>query len=114
MPPRSPSGGGPMPTVRVATFDGPGAQAVIREVPKPEVPPKAALIRIAACGVCGTDLHILRGHWPKPLPCPFTPGHERVGVVEEIGEELTGDFMGNPLEVGSKVMRPPLMPCGSC
>jgi threonine dehydrogenase-like Zn-dependent dehydrogenase len=103
-----------MQTVRVTTFDGPGEPPVIREVPKPEVPPKAALIRVAACGVCGTDLHILKGHWPKPLPWPFTLGHELVGVVEEIGPELTEDFMGEPLEVGSKVMLPPLMPCGSC
>ena len=57
-----------MQTVRVATFDGPGEPPIIREVPKPEVPPRAALIRVAACGVCGTDLHILKGHWPKPLP----------------------------------------------
>jgi threonine dehydrogenase-like Zn-dependent dehydrogenase len=103
-----------MSNVRVATFDGPGEPPMLREVPKPEVPPKAALIRIAACGVCGTDLHILKGHWPRPLPWPFTLGHELVGVVEEIGEELTEDFMGQPLEVGSKVMLPPLMPCGSC
>jgi threonine dehydrogenase-like Zn-dependent dehydrogenase len=103
-----------MQTVRVTTFDGPGEPPVMREVPKPEVPPKAALIRVAACGVCGTDLHILKGHWPKPLPWPFTLGHELVGVVEEIGEELTEDFMSQPLEVGSKVMLPPLMPCGSC
>jgi threonine dehydrogenase-like Zn-dependent dehydrogenase len=103
-----------MSNVRVATFDGPGEPPILREVPKPEVPPKAALIRIAACGVCGTDLHILKGHWPRPLPWPFTLGHELVGVVEEIGEELTEDFMGQPLEVGSKVMLPPLMPCGSC
>jgi threonine dehydrogenase-like Zn-dependent dehydrogenase len=103
-----------MSNVRVATFDGPGEPPMIREVPKPEVPPKAALIRIAACGVCGTDLHILKGHWPRPLPWPFTLGHELVGVVEEIGEELTEDFMDQPLEVGSKVMLPPLMPCGSC
>ena len=103
-----------MQIVRVTTFDGPGEPPVMREVPKPEVPPKAALIRVAACGVCGTDLHILKGHWPKPLPWPFTLGHELVGVVEEIGPELTEDFMGQPLEVGSKVMLPPLMPCGSC
>ena len=103
-----------MQTVRVATFDGPGSPPTMREVQKPEVPPKAALIRIAACGVCGTDLHILKGHWPKPLPWPFTLGHELVGVVEEIGSELTEDFMGLPLQVGSKVMLPPLMPCGSC
>ena len=62
----------PMTTVRVATFAGPGAPPVIREVPKPQVPKKAALIQIGACGVCGTDLHILKGHWPKPLPWPFT------------------------------------------
>ncbi len=100
--------------VRVATFDGPGSKPVIREVPRPEVPARAALIQIGACGVCGTDLHILKGHWPKPLPWPFTLGHELAGVIVEIGDELTEDFMGLPLEVGSKVMLPPLMPCGSC
>ncbi len=100
--------------IRVATFDGPGTGPVIRTVPKPEVPSKAALIQIGACGVCGTDLHILKGHWPKPLPWPFTLGHELAGVIVEKGDELTEDFMGLPLDVGSKVMLPPLMPCGSC
>jgi hypothetical protein len=61
-----------MPHIRVATFDGPGADPVIREVSWPKVGPKAALIQVGACGVCGTDLHILKGHWPKPLPWPFT------------------------------------------
>lgn len=103
-----------MDQVKVTTFDGPGSAPVMRSVARPAVPPKGALIRIAACGVCGTDLHILKGHWPKPLPWPFTLGHELAGVVEEIGEELTEDFMGEPLTVGSKVMLPPLMPCGSC
>jgi threonine dehydrogenase-like Zn-dependent dehydrogenase len=103
-----------MGAVRVATFDGPGAAPVIREVPRPGVGPHAALIRIAACGVCGTDLHILRGHWPKPLPWPFTLGHELAGVIVEKGDALEADFMGLALEVGSKVMLPPLMPCGRC
>jgi threonine dehydrogenase-like Zn-dependent dehydrogenase len=103
-----------MAEIRVATFDGPGAGPVIRRVPRPKVPEKAALIAIGCCGVCGTDLHILKGHWPKPLPWPFTLGHELAGVIVEIGEELAEDFMGLPLEVGSKVMLPPLMPCGSC
>jgi len=102
------------PIVRVSTFAGPGANPVIREVPRPQVPARAALIRIAACGVCGTDLHILNGHWPTPLPWPFTLGHELAGVVVEIGEELTKDFMGHTLQVGSKVILPPLMPCGEC
>ncbi|MBU6499161.1 MAG: alcohol dehydrogenase catalytic domain-containing protein, partial [Rhodospirillales bacterium] len=103
-----------MQQIRVATFDGPGAPPVIRSVDRPRVPSKAALFTVGACGVCGTDLHILAGHWPKPLPWPFTLGHEVAGVIDEIGPELTEDYMGNRLSVGSKIMIPPLMPCGSC
>ena len=100
--------------IRVATFAGPGAAPVIETVPRPAIGPRAALIKIGACGVCGTDQHILKGHWPKPLPWPFTLGHELAGVVVEIGNELTTDFMGKPIGVGSKLMLPPLMPCGHC
>lgn len=103
-----------MTDIRVATFAGPGADPVMRTVPRPKIGPKAALIQIGACGVCGTDLHILKGHWPKPLPWPFTLGHELAGVVVEIGDELKTDFMGKPIGVGSKLMLPPLMPCGHC
>jgi threonine dehydrogenase-like Zn-dependent dehydrogenase len=103
-----------MPPIRVATFDAPGAEPVIRTVPWPHVPKQAALIKVGACGVCGTDLHILKGHWPKPLPWPFTLGHELGGIIVESGRHLTEDFMGRPLTVGSKVMIPPLMPCGRC
>ena len=87
-------------TVRVATFAGPGAEPVIRSVPWPQVPKNAALIQIGACGVCGTDLHILKGHWPKPLPWPFTLGHELGGVIVEKGGEFSEDFMGKTLGVG--------------
>ena len=100
--------------IRVATYDGPGADPVIREVPWPRVGRKAALIKIGACGVCGTDQHILKGHWPKPLPWPFTLGHELAGVIVEIGADLKTDHMGKPIGVGSKLMLPPLMPCGFC
>ena len=100
--------------IRVCTHDGPGAAPKIETVPRPKVPDKAALIRIAACGVCGTDLHILKGHWPKPLNWPFTLGHELAGVIVEKGPALETDFMGKPVAVGDKVMIPPLMPCGQC
>jgi threonine dehydrogenase-like Zn-dependent dehydrogenase len=100
--------------IAVATFDGPGARPVMRTVPRPAVGRSAALFTVAACGVCGTDLHILAGHWPKPLPWPFTLGHEVAGIIDEIGPGLTHDYMGNPLRVGDKVMIPPLMPCGEC
>jgi threonine dehydrogenase-like Zn-dependent dehydrogenase len=100
--------------IRVTTYAGAGAEPVMREVPWPHVPPKGALIKIGACGVCGTDQHILKGHWPKPLPWPFTLGHELAGVIVEIGCELKTDFMGKPIGLGSKLMLPPLMPCGHC
>jgi D-arabinose 1-dehydrogenase-like Zn-dependent alcohol dehydrogenase len=51
--------------IRVSTFAGPGAQPVIHAVARPRIPDKAALIKIGACGVCGTDLHILRGIGPR-------------------------------------------------
>ena len=103
-----------MQTVRVATYSGPGARPQIRSVHRPDVPDKAALIQIGACGVCGTDLHILKGHWPRPLPWPFTLGHELAGVIVEKGNGLEQDYMGVPLRVGCKVMLPPLMSCGVC
>ena len=59
----------------VATFEGPGARPKIQLVDRPKVPGNAALFEVGACGVCGTDLHILKGHWPTPLPWPFTRGH---------------------------------------
>jgi threonine dehydrogenase-like Zn-dependent dehydrogenase len=103
-----------MQTVRVATYDGPFTKPQIKTVPWPKVPDKAAIIQIRACGVCGTDLHILKGHWPKPLPWPLTLGHELAGTIVEKGPALEVDFMGKPLTVGCKVMLPPLMPCGEC
>jgi threonine dehydrogenase-like Zn-dependent dehydrogenase len=103
-----------MQQIRVSTFAGPGTKPVIHSVTWPKIPKKAALIQIGACGVCGTDLHILKGHWPKQLPWPFTLGHELGGVIVEAGSEFKEDFMGKPLRIGSRVMIPPLMPCGRC
>ena len=74
-----------MQQIRVCTYDGPGAQPVIRTVDWPKLPKSAALIKVGACGVCGTDLHILKGHWPRPLPWPFTLGHEIGGVAFDVG-----------------------------
>ena len=103
-----------MSAIRVATFDGPGASPVIREVARPRVSGKAALVKFGACGVSATDVQILEWHWPTPLPWPLTLGHEIAGVITEIGAELTEDYMGNKLKAGSKILIPSLMPCGRC
>jgi Alcohol dehydrogenase GroES-like domain len=76
--------------VRVSTFDGPGAKPVLRTVPWPTIPDNAALLQIGASGVCGTDQHTLKGHWPKPLPWPFTLGHE-IGAVMGVPSPLVGE-----------------------
>src|SRR6201992_4537688 len=99
-----------MEQIRVCTYDGPCAQPVTRTVPWPKIPKKAALIKVGACGVCGTDLHILKGHWPKALPWPFTLGHEIGGVLVEVGSGFKGDFMSKPLTGGSEGVDPARTP----
>lgn len=67
------------------------------------------LVKVAACGVCHTDLHAADGDWPvKPTP-PFIPGHEAAGVVVAVGPGVTsrkvGDRVGVPWLASA---------CGSC
>jgi propanol-preferring alcohol dehydrogenase len=78
-----------------------GQPLVVGSVPDPVLRGlNDALVRVHASGVCHTDLHAANGDWPvKPRP-PFIPGHEGVGVVEAIGENVThikvGDRVGVP------------------
>ena len=69
------------------------------EVPTPKPNPDQVLLRIHACGVCRTDLHIVDGELPHPK-LPLIPGHEIVGEVVEIGERVeqfrVGDRIGVP------------------
>jgi 2-desacetyl-2-hydroxyethyl bacteriochlorophyllide A dehydrogenase len=65
------------------------------EVPKPEPGPRDALVRVAACGVCGSDLHYAAmGGMPIPGGGPMALGHEFSGVVEAVGSEVTGVRVG--------------------
>ena len=77
------------------------SRSPLREVdwPIPCVGPEQVLIRVLACGVCRTDLHIVDGELPEPK-LPLVPGHEIVGVVEQKGERVErfarGDRVGVP------------------
>jgi len=64
------------------------------------------LVRIAACGVCHSDLSVVDGSFPSPLPVVL--GHEAAGVVEEIGAGVTS------VTPGDQVVLTPLPACGSC
>ncbi|TYT26222.1 alcohol dehydrogenase AdhP [Luteimonas viscosa] len=81
----------------VRAFDRP---LVIEEVEVPRPRAGQVLMKVAACGVCHTDLHAAQGDWPvKPSP-PFIPGHEGVGHVVAVGDGVVhvkeGDRIGVP------------------
>ncbi|HEY2194284.1 MAG TPA: zinc-dependent alcohol dehydrogenase [Actinomycetospora sp.] len=80
-------------TMRAAVVPALGARLEIRDLPKPVPGPGQVLVRMETCGICHTDIHAARGDWPvKPQP-PFVPGHEGVGIVEEVGH---GDAVRRP------------------
>ncbi|MBL6457376.1 zinc-dependent alcohol dehydrogenase [Belnapia sp. T6] len=77
-----------------------GAPLVIEDMPIPEPGPDQILVRIAATGVCHTDLHAVSGDWPVKPRLPFIPGHEGVGHVAGLGRNVRrlreGDRVGIP------------------
>ncbi len=72
---------------------------VYTDIEKPSPGPGEVLLRIRACGICRTDLHIIEGEL-KPIRLPVIPGHQVIGVVEELGENVVsvrkGERVGVP------------------
>ena len=91
--------------MRANVFHGPNDIGV-EEVPRPRAGVGEAVIRITLTTICGTDLHILRGEYP--VKAGLVIGHEPVGVIEELGEGVTG------YEIGDRVMTGAITPCGQC
>ena len=72
------------------------------------------LIRALAAGVCGSDLHAVRGSHPF-VPLPYRPGHEVVGIVSALGPAGAGPGRPAPaLAVGDRVIVEPDLPCWTC
>ena len=87
-------------TMKAAVVREFGKPLVIEEVPVPTPGAGQILVKVAATGVCHTDLHAVNGDWPfKPNP-PFIPGHEGVGHVVAVGQGVRyvkeGDRVGVP------------------
>ncbi|MGV9453316.1 zinc-dependent alcohol dehydrogenase family protein [Streptomyces sp. NPDC003635] len=81
-------------------------KAVVAEVPDPTPGPRQVVVEVAACGLCGTDLHILQGEFAPKLP--IVPGHEFAGEVVGLGTEVT------ELRVGDRVAVDPSLYCHEC
>ena len=71
--------------MRAMCFVAPGQPLKLTDLPVPEPGPEQLLIRVTACGVCRTDLHVVDGELPNPKPA-VVPGHEVVGVAECVGD----------------------------
>lgn len=91
---------------RAALFRAPGEPLDVREIELEEPRAGEVLVRMAAVGVCGTDLHVIKGEWERPTPMVL--GHEGAGVVEAVGDGVEG------LEPGARVVLSWAPSCGEC
>lgn len=81
--------------MQAMVLEGPGTSLRMRRVPRPlRQAPDEVLIKVEACGICRTDLHILDGELPNPT-YPLIPGHQIVGRVAETGEKTDGLAVGD-------------------
>jgi Zn-dependent alcohol dehydrogenase len=91
---------------RAALFWGPDRPFTVEEVELAEPGPHDVLVRVVAAGICGTDLHSVRGEFTRPTPMVL--GHEGAGVVEAVGAEVEG------LASGDEVVLSWAPSCGQC
>lgn len=91
--------------MKALVFHGPNDLRV-EEAPGQKAGPGEALVKVTLATICGTDVHIMTGGYPvKP---GLIIGHEFVGVIEELGEGITGYEVGGRVAVGA------ITPCGRC
>lgn len=94
--------------MKAMVLHAPGQPLVLEERPSPRPGPGQIRLRVEACAVCRTDLHVVDGDLPDPS-LPIVPGHEVVGMVEESGQGV------DPALSGARVGVPWLgRTCGAC
>jgi len=84
--------------MRAMLLERPGAPLARREIDEPQAGPGEILLRVEACAVCRTDLHILDGELAQPK-LPLVPGHQIVGIVEAVGRGVGGFAAGERVGV---------------
>lgn len=91
--------------MKAAVIVQPGKISV-EEMPDPVPGEREVVVGVAACGICGTDLHIMDGEFAPAYP--IVPGHEFAGEIVEVGSAVT------ELRVGDRVAVDPSLHCGEC
>jgi uncharacterized zinc-type alcohol dehydrogenase-like protein len=96
--------------MRVNAYAAPsaGAPLAATTIERRDVGPTDVLIEITHAGICHSDIHTVNGDW-GPQPFPVVPGHEIVGVVAEVGADVTTHRVGDRVGVGCMVNS-----CGHC
>ena len=97
-------GGG---TMRAARFDGATRSLTVKDVPIPTPGPSEVLVRVEACGICLSDVHLIDGTLPALLP-EVTPGHEAAGTIALVGDQVPG------WQLGDRVVMAGGRQCGHC
>jgi threonine dehydrogenase-like Zn-dependent dehydrogenase len=98
--------------VKAAVMEGP-ERIKIAYFPRPKVEEEASLLKVESTAICGTDLHRYWG--TDRINFPVIPGHECVGILEEMGTKVNRrDHAGAPLHEGDRVAVVPCSPCGEC
>ena len=88
-----------------ARLHAPG-RMLVEDVPRPVPGPHDLLVRVEACGICGSDRHMFRGEYPTAKP--VTLGHEFSGIVEAVGAEV------GVIPIGTRITGDPNISCGQC
>src|SRR5437667_6316983 len=97
-----------MRTSRAVVQNGPRALE-LGELPVPDIDDESALLRVEACGICGSDAEQYAG--VLPVRFPLIPGHEPLGIIERIGDRAARRW---GVDAGDRVAVESLIPCGHC
>lgn len=94
---------------RAALFHGPGEDMEVAPIDLQPPAGDDVVVRMAAAGVCGSDLHVVKGEWKRPSPMVL--GHEGAGIVDAVGPDVTGIAPGDRVILS---WAPSCESCGSC
>lgn len=94
--------------MKAAVFYGPKQPLKVEDYPKPQINQDEVLIKVAACGVCHTDLHYIDHGVRTFLAPPLILGHEAAGTIVELGPGVKSRHKGD------RVLLPAVLPCGAC